>query len=229
MGRMAVVAAAVVAIACGGTAIDQTQSVHAAESGGSAGFTADTGGADPGGAGTSGSGGAAGAIGAGGRNALGTGGAVGGTGGASSFKVTFDFSVAGSQSFCRHDCVPPRVIISDSAGHELDLGGFCRTDCTTCLPTICPPIPCLPDEAVTEIIRDWDGIHYTQSSCGDARCFAPTVATAGTYVATTCLTPGFMSFPDGGSPRCNVTGSEVCGSIQFKVPSNETFSGTIGM
>lgn len=159
----------------------------------------------------------------------GSGGTVGGTGGAY-FNVTIEFSVAGAGSFCQHGCTGPSVSISDIGGRSLDHGNWCQIDCSTCSETFCPPVPCPPDAAVTTISRGWDGVYYTPSTCGaGTSCVAANMASSGTYVATACASPGTMTVLADGSSECVVTGPDVCSSLQFKFPSNDTFRGTIGM
>lgn len=202
------------AVACGGTAVDSTRSGHPGESGGSGGNGAAAG---------------SGGFSTGGSNTGGTGGSIGGTGGTPAFEVSIEFSVTGVTTLCRHGCVPPSMTISDSTGHVLDLGNWCRTDCATCSANLCPPTPCLPDEEITTIARTWDGTFYASSTCGPqaTACLAATTAAPGTYVASVCAQQGTMTHNPDGSTQCTNQCTEVCGSVKFEVPSNGVIKGVI--
>lgn len=219
MGAAFVRASAAMAVigitaACGGTAIDSTRSGHPAESGGT--------GAIGGAGGSSG-------LSTGGTSTGGDGGTATGTGGTPPFEVTIAFVATGVATLCRHGCVPPSVIISDDTGHALDLGNWCRADCSTCSMNLCPPTPCLPDDEITDITRTWDGTFYTSSTCGPQAmpCFEARTAPPGTYVATVCAQQGAMTYNPDGSTQCTNRCSEVCGSVKFEVPSNGVVKGII--
>ncbi len=186
---------------------------------------------EPGGSG--GSAGAAGSSGAGGTGAggNGSGGSIqaGAGGSASPGTVSIEFTV-GAGSYCHRSCQPGSTIeVRDASGRALSPGNLCTVDCTTCTNSLCPPLPCLPDGAVTGAHLDWDGRYYAESTCGSGTsCVEPAIAPPGKYTATFCATPGTLTGPDGGFQQCVTSGPAQCGSVQFDFPSTAVVKGTIG-
>lgn len=208
--RTSAVAALVFVVACGGSTAGGTGSTDGA--GGSTSADAASGG---------------------GGSAAGTGGFVAtggaGTGGTTSDTVSITFTVTGQGSYCHHGCTWPSIHVMDSGGHPLDFGTLCSVDCDTCGSTLCPPLPCFPDDLVTEATLEWDGSYYVPSACGPGTsCFQRTFATPGRYTATFCETPGTLSGPDGGYRECVPSGPEKCGEVAFDYPSSSAVHGTLG-
>jgi hypothetical protein len=152
---------------------------------------------------------------------------TGGTGG-SPGSASIRFDVTGPDPYCVHGCAPPQIEIEDPTGHALDFAGWCSFDCSTCSPSLCPAVPCLPDSIVTMGALDWDGGYYVTSSCGSGRaCTQKTFAKPGRYRAKFCATPGNLTETNG-MPQCLPSGAERCGSIEFDFPSKSLVTGTVG-
>src|SRR5690349_19217880 len=99
-----------------------------------------------------------------GSSGSGSNGVTSGTGGASPGKVTIQFSVAGTASYCAtSDCgASPSIGIQDAAGNWLQLGTSCsEIPCKTCTATGCPGYFCPPvGIVVTGASMEWDGTMY---------------------------------------------------------------------
>ena len=144
-------------------------------------------------------------------------------------KASIEFTVTGG-SYCHHGCDgPPSVNVVDSAGHGLELGSNCYTDCRSCSISGCPPGPCSQDGIVTGANLNWDGSYLATSTCGPGTsCLEPAVAPPGKYTATFCATPGKLMGPDGGFQQCVPSGPAKCASVKFDFPSSTVVKGTVG-
>jgi len=154
----------------------------------------------------------------------------GGTGGVSAGTATIVFSVSPGSQYCSQHCIGGGSISVADASGTLDFSNWCQTDCATCQGTLCPPVACAPDEAITGARLDWDGKYYAsvRDKCGaGTTCLEQRTALPGKYTAKFCATPGTMSGVDAGSPTCSPTGLEKCTSVEFQFPSSAVATGTL--
>jgi hypothetical protein len=102
--------------------------------------------------------------------------------------------------------------------------------CSTCTPTPCAVLPCVPEALPDGVERTWDGTAATTAStCGNhLSCERPAFAPAGRYIARLCATPGDVTTVDGGFwDTCTATGPMECVDVPFDFPASSPVIGTL--
>jgi hypothetical protein len=144
--------------------------------------------------------------------------------------VTLRLVIPMNRSFCDRCGSGSLITILDDAGHAVETNiPFCSTTCSTCAPTLCPPIVCAAQAVPAENDFTWDGTSVTPATCGNnVACYQPGHAPAGHYVARMCATPGTITTADGGFPStCTATGSIECVDVPFDFPGPSPVVGTL--
>jgi hypothetical protein len=122
------------------------------------------------------------------------------------------------------------ITILDGAGQMVvtDIPSCSRT-CSTCAPTVCPPIFCAAQAPPAQEELTWDGRSAAPSTCGnDLLCYAPAFVPAGRYVARMCATPGTLTPTAGGPPTaCTATAPEECADVPFDLPGPSPIVGAV--
>jgi hypothetical protein len=172
----------------------------------------------------------AGAAGMAGRDG-GAGGAAGATPDAGKTgSVTLRLVLPSGQSFCDRCGGITHITILGGVGQTLETGvPSCSTTCSSCAPTLCPAVACLPRALPTTNDFTWDGTSNTGSTCGaHVTCFQPGAAPAGRYVARMCATPGVATPADGGFvSTCTPSGPIQCIDVAFDFPGPSPVVGTL--
>ena len=113
--------------------------------------------------------------------------------------------------------------LSDASG-ELRLTNYCDLDCGSCEPTDCYPMVCLAPQVLGPegMTLTWDGIQFTQSTCG---------ALADTCARRDCAAPGRYTIEICGFPSSNLDADypcagasatrEICLTVEFTYPAPE--------
>jgi len=149
-------------------------------------------------------------------------------------KVSIEFTVAGSDSYCTQSSCgeAPSIDVEDSSGQSLFsvLASCSSVSCETCSTSPCPGYACqIRGIPVTGAKLDWDGRYNVTSTCGGGTsCVTYTYANPGHYTAKLCATPGKITGADAGAPQCETSGAAKCGSVEFDFPSSAVVKGTVG-
>lgn len=177
--------------------------------------------------GGSGSGGDSGTGGGSGGTATGGDTGSGGSGAeCASGSVVFEVRTDDPGFYCTPDnCQEePWIRVKDELGRRLVIDPPCNPDCSQCQPVSCLPEVCDNRTGFTgPLEREWDGVHYEESTCGnEITCNRSLCTPAGEYQAEFCLernsTPG---------DTCTPSGEVDCVTQTFSWPSASRVQATL--